>query len=101
MKRGGKFFNDFTSDGAAAGGGKKKGRSGQLLAVRNEKLLHRYYYHSLILQYKYEQVLASLMGEFDLSESTLVQIIEKNTALIKLIRDKQLTRAQLKKKYPS
>jgi len=101
MKRGSRFFVEFLKTPEAIEKTFKKGRSLQLIAKRNEKLFHRYYYHSRIRQLKYELVLVELANDFDLSESTLVQIIECNTTRIKEIGDKKLTRQKLKTLYPS
>ncbi len=98
-RRGSRFFVEFTNlEADKKTGG--KGRSGDLLKVRNEKLLYRFYYHSRILTYKYERVLFELSNEFDLSECTIMQLIEKNTERIREIGDEQPTRERLKKKYP-
>ena len=99
MKRGSRFFVEF-SKGEAAKKKSNKGRSAELLKVRNDKIFHRYYYHSRILQLKYELVLLALSNEFDLSESTLIQMIAHNTKRVKEIGDKKMTRGQLKRLYP-
>ncbi len=101
MKRGGQFFEKFSEVPDEFTGGKKRGRSSDLLSIRNNKIFHRYYYYSRILQYKYELVMAGLVEDFDLSESTLFQLIEKNTEAIKGIGQCKPTRAQLKRKFPS
>jgi hypothetical protein len=100
MKRGSRFFVEFIENETAEKTG-KKGRSIKMIEQRNEKLLHRFFYHSRLRQLKYESVLSELVNDFDLTESTLTQIIECNTKRIKEIGDKKLTRQKLKTLYPS
>lgn len=100
MKQGSRFFIEYSENDE---GGKKlaqKGRSSLMIENRDEKLLHRYYYHARILQIRYDNVLEALEIEFDLSRVTIVKIIAKNTARLKQIADSALTREQLKSKYP-
>jgi hypothetical protein len=100
MKRGSKFFSEFTSVNNVVAGSGGKGRSAKLIASRNDKIAHRYYYYSRLLQYNYEVILAMLVNEFDLSEFTIIWISTKNANLIKKIGDEKPTKTQLKKKYP-
>ena len=99
MKKGSRFFAEFSNIENEV---KKRnlGRSSELLKIRDEKIFHRYYYHSRILQLKYEQVLKALSNEFDLSEAMLIKIVAKNTIRVKEIGDNKLTRQQLRKLYP-
>src|SRR5262249_18094412 len=76
-------------------------RSMKLLERRNEKILHRYYYYSRLLHYKYEFVITALSEDFDLSESTLIQLIEDNTNRLMEIAKNELTAKKLKKMFPS
>jgi len=101
MKRGSRFFVEFLRDKETIEKVFKKGRNAHLIEKRNEKLFHRYYYHSRIRHLNYETVLLELANDFDLSQSTLVQIIEFNTQRIKEIGDRKLTRQKLKNLFPS
>ena len=100
MKRGGRFFEEFSNNDVSEKAGGKE-RSVKMIERRDEKLFHRYYYHSRIRHLKYDLVLVALGNDFDLSESRLIQIIEANTKRIKEIGDKKLTRQKLKTLYPS
>jgi len=101
MKRGSRFFVEFLRDKETIEKVFKNGRNAHLIEKRNEKLFHRYYYHSRIRHLNYETVLLELANDFDLSQSTLVQIIEFNTQRIKEIGDRKLTRQKLKNLFPS
>ena len=72
-----------------------------MIEKRNERLFYRYYYHSKILQKKYDLVLSALKEEFDLAEVTIVEIISDNAARVKEIGDLKLTRQKLTELYPS
>lgn len=98
--KGSKVFIEISSSERDNSKSDRKGRSRELLNNRNEKLFHRFYYYSKILQYSYVQVLNALVIEFDISESTLVQLIAKSATELTVIRDKKLTRQQLKRRYP-
>ncbi len=98
-RRGSKFFIEFVKGGNDMAQG-ARGRSAALIAGRNEKLLHRYYYHARLRQLKYDLVLYELGLEFDISVSTVMQIVEKHTGRLREILDAKYSRAQLKKKYP-
>lgn len=105
MKRGGNFFNEMAEESKPAKAAKKRGegrgRSPELIARRNDKVFCRYYYFSRIIKLKYELVLEALISDFDLTESTLIQIIEQNTSAIAELKTNNVTREQLKAKYPS
>ena len=99
-KVGEKFFKEFTNEGEV----KKqavRGRSPELLQVRNEKIFHRFYYYSRIIQYKYEHVLTALKNDFDLSENTIAELIMNNANRVKEVGDLKLTRKQLKDMFPN
>lgn len=100
MKRGSRFFVDFTNDGKDKKPG-SKGRSVHLLEIRNEKIFYRYYYHSRIRLLKYDTVLKELVNDFDLAEETIIRIISENTKRISEIGAQKPNRGQLKKKYPN
>jgi len=52
------------------------GRSPQLIAQRNDKLAHRYYYKIAIKSMKsWEEIVGQLSDEFDLSTAQVVKII--------------------------
>lgn len=71
-----------------------------MIRQRNEKLFYRYYYYSKLLKYSYDVTLLQLTNEFDLTESSLTQYIERNTDMLKKIADEKLSRRQLKCKFP-
>jgi hypothetical protein len=100
MKRGSRFFIEYSTADHTKGSD-KRGRNADMLLHRNEKIFHRYYYYARLLLYGYEAVLLSLVLDFDLSESTLMQLLEKNTDRLKEIAELKLTRRQLRSKFPS
>jgi hypothetical protein len=100
MKRGSRFFVEY-SQAAQQGSENAKGRSFALLEKRNEKLFHRYYYYTRILQYNYPKTMEALVRDFDISESTIIQLIEKNTERVKEIGLVKPTVKRLKEMFPS
>lgn len=89
---------------------KRKGRSSSLNDLRNECLIHRYYWHGR-LEYdgkriSYNSLLKTLADEFFLSPMTIPEIVNANlpqlAAIKRLWHDKDMSSLQrhLARKYP-
>ena len=61
----------------------RKGRSEALKIRQNEKIVHRYYYYVKVQERQYEKAIDLLQEEFDLARRTLIDIISRNTPLLK------------------
>lgn len=69
-------------------------------AYRNEKLSARFYFYSVLIGLKFSRCLQLLEQEFDISESTICDIIADNNELISHLERKRFTASDLKKHYP-
>ena len=95
------IFEEMTQDEVMDDAAKEKklGRDAELLALRNEQILHRYVFY--IKQHLvYPKVVNLLMQEFRLSESTIGQMLNENEPEVTELRKNFPTTAQLNKKYP-
>ncbi|NDD52948.1 hypothetical protein EBZ39_03570 [bacterium] len=102
--RGQELFNKIgevasPADGEARNDGSGTGRSAALIAARNERLCHRLYYYRHHTQLRYDVVLQKLSNEFDLTQSTLVQVLEKLTDEIVRVRAAKPTVAELQGRW--
>lgn len=95
-----KLFLGKEEEGCESPLTKRKGRSGKLLALRNECLSYRYYYFVKIKQYNYEKALALLEDEFCLKVCTLCNLLTEQQPLLKRIIAAKTTKQQLATKYP-
>jgi len=79
----------------------KKGRNAGLVALRNEALLARYYYWSVICERRFDSVLDILSKqEFFITEATIMrELLHHDEFLQELIRNK-VTITQLSMAYP-
>jgi len=103
--RGSRFFIEFTerdkTNTVTKGADRKRrGRSVEMMEQRNRKLAYRYYYYTKFLKYGYDQTLAVLRHEFDLTECTLGQWIEDNRDLLVAVRSENPSIGKMKQKYP-
>ncbi len=69
-------------------------------AYRNEKLSARFYFYSNLIGLKFSRCLQLLEREFDISESTICDIIAENDHIIAHFERKQFSANDLKKIYP-
>lgn len=69
-------------------------------AYRNEKLSARFYFYSNLIGLKFSRCLQLLEREFDISESTICDIIAENNDIISHLERKQFSANDLKKIYP-
>ena len=72
----------------------------ELYKERNDKLVARYYYHTIIKKKLTNDVLVSLRFEFSISTKRIAQVLEDNTESIKELRKQSPSSAVFKKKWP-
>ena len=77
-----------------------RGRSSLHIQSRNAKLAARYYYYAHLVGLHYERCLLYLEKEFDLTTTTISQLITAHNALVFGMRKKELTTQDLAKMYP-
>jgi hypothetical protein len=77
-----------------------KGRNPELIKLRNNKIVERYFYHSEIMRIRFDDVIRILQyQEFFLDERTLLKILRDNSDRINEMKDQQrqkMERKQLK-----
>ncbi|MBC7554156.1 MAG: hypothetical protein H7257_09260 [Taibaiella sp.] len=95
--RGQKLFNAVlrTEDSAA-----RKGRSETMLLKRNSCLAARYYFYGCLRKKTYEDILNLMMTEFFISPDRIARIIQQNISLVKEMKDRKLTKSQLRDNWP-
>lgn len=102
--RGERIYGKMTENNSPASTPKKKtkrkGRCNELINRRNSKLLHRFYYYSVIHKLNYEAVLMQLNKEFDIKEFTIADIIAKSSNELMELKEENLNVVDLKKMYP-
>lgn len=78
-----------------------KGRSAELLAKRNKRIATRYYYYARFTKYDWQEILAELEEDFELSAATLADLIadECDVEIKELMRSKPELWV-LKSRYP-
>lgn len=67
---------------------------------RDEALIHRYYFYTVIIGKSYEHTLAELVNEFYLSERAVILRLEENYAALKDLLAESPKVAQIRLKYP-
>jgi len=77
----------------------KKGRSADLIARRNELLVHRYFYYGQ-QKIRYDVILEKVGTEFFVSVHTIPDIIASHIQVLKQIKDNPPTSKELQKKWP-
>lgn len=104
--RGGKISKelllfDLPDTGGDAAAPERKGRDAALIERRNERLFHRYVYHRLDNpKWAHEYLVEQIAEEFDLSTSTVGQLIEANAGELVRIRREFPTVKELRDKWP-
>ncbi len=78
------------------------GRNKILIAQRNTKLIHRYYYYVQLQPHRldYSYIIGILSAEFDLSDFRIIILLQENHTELKTIIAAKLTKKELAKKYP-
>ncbi len=78
----------------------KKGRNPDLIEQRNYKLAARYYWYSVILGLNIDRCLVNLRQDFDLTISTLYDLINENNGIINILTQEDIDVPQLKRWFP-
>lgn len=68
--------------------------------IRNKHLLIRYYYHSEIQRYRYDDCIKLLSSEFYLCERTIIDILTDNVKDLKTIAAAEPSLQDLQKQAP-
>lgn len=78
---------------------KRSGRSSILIAERNKAICNRYYFYTTFLPFKYDVVIKLVSADFYLAPYTVIEIITKNNALLKAVKNDKPTIEALSKIY--
>lgn len=78
----------------------RKGRSEELVLKRNEALICRYYYYIKIHGMQYLATLAVLQQEFYLAERTIIDMLTKNSGILRRLHDTKPTLKYFRDRYP-
>jgi hypothetical protein len=77
------------------------GRNPQLIHQRDERMLYRYYFYTQILRKNYQDTIALLSLQFDLSELRVIVCIQlHHDRLKKIAQEEKPCLKLLQKKYP-
>ena len=77
-----------------------KGRNEELLAQRNELLIHRYYYFTKILRLQYGDALKQLRDQLHLETRTITDILQTNSAELYRLHQSKPAIKYFRDKYP-
>jgi hypothetical protein len=79
----------------------RKGRSADMIALRDECLLHRYYYHIKLLSKRYDIAILELSKEFWIKNSNIIYRLQcKSERLEQIMKVEQPDLKQLRLLYP-
>ena len=79
----------------------RKGRSADMIALRDECLLHRYYYHIKLQGKRYDMALQELSTEFWIKNSNIIYRLQCNSErLEQIMKEEQPDLKQLRVLYP-
>lgn len=79
----------------------RKGRSADMIALRDECLLHRYYYHIKLQGKRYDMAIQDLSHEFWIKNSNIIYRLQCNSErLEQIMKQEQPDLKQLKILYP-
>ncbi|TAN18813.1 MAG: hypothetical protein EPN37_04435 [Chitinophagaceae bacterium] len=96
------LFNDFietdVSTALSEPGG--KGRSAELIDLRNECMMYRYYYLIRIKKFQYLDSLEELSRQFHISVSTVIYQFQKNDVQLRKVMNENASIKTLQNKYP-
>lgn len=76
-----------------------KGRSATKIELRNELLLHRYYFYGRFTPFRYDLVLQHLESEFFLEPRTIQDIITASVLRIRAIKQSAPTVKELRARW--
>lgn len=77
----------------------RKGRSEALVAKRNELLICRYYYYIKIVGTQYHVTFTLLEKEFFLTERTMIDMLARNSGILKHLHSTKPTLKYFRDKY--
>lgn len=78
----------------------RKGRSEALILKRNELLICRYYYYVKIVGNQYHTTLAILEKEFFLTERTMIDMLSRNSGILKHLQTTKPSLKYFRDKFP-
>lgn len=78
----------------------RRGRSEVLKARQDAMIICRYYYHVKLQEKQYEKALQALEQEVYLSKHTIVKIITRESAHLKMLHQAKPTTKYFQAKYP-
>ncbi|MCW3467630.1 hypothetical protein [Chitinophaga nivalis] len=79
----------------------RKGRSADMIALRDECLLYRYYYHIKLQNKRYDIAIQELSQEFWIKNSNIIYRLQCNSIkLEQIMKQEQPDIKQLKLQYP-
>lgn len=79
----------------------RKGRSAAMIALRDECLMYRYYYHIKLLGKRYDAAIQELSREFWVKGSNIIYRLQHNSARLEQIMEQEHpTVKQLRILYP-
>lgn len=79
----------------------RKGRSADMIALRDECLLHRYYYHIKLQGKRYDMAIQELSREFWIKSSNIIYRLQCNSKrLEQIMKQEQPDLKQLRILYP-
>lgn len=80
---------------------KKKGRNADLIELRNQALLARYYYWSILCERRFDRVLQTLSKqEFFITENTIMRVLSDQDGYLKKLVDNKVPIEHLAKAFP-
>lgn len=93
------LFNNYVEQPAAAI--VRKGRSAAMIALRDECLMYRYYYHVKLQGKRYDTAIQELSREFWVKNSNIIYRLQQNAdRLEQIMKQEQPALKQLKIQYP-
>lgn len=93
-----KFLETFREEGNDDR--QQKGRSRNLVALRNQCLIARYYYYGAFTDKRYDIIVELIAAEFFLSVQTIPGILKTNTAELRALKTKQPPLSYFQQRWP-
>ncbi len=99
--RGQKFFNELMMipPPVIKYPSKRRGRNTDLVSLRNECLVARYYFYTQFTRKGYEEIVERIVEEFYLTPERIARIIQENAQLLQLFRTDGTTIYTLRQKW--
>ncbi len=96
--RGKRIFEELTTLGKRKP--ERKGRNVNLIALRNECLLARYYYYAHMKRKTYDDLLQLLMMEFFVAPATITYLVQDHTDHLLQLKQKAPGRYYFTSRWP-